>query len=261
MPAMSDLDLNLALDTAIRCVEAASAASMKYFRADVPIEVKPDRSPVTRADKEAEAAILSIIRNVFPSHSILAEESGISTGAAETRWIVDPLDGTRGFTRGGTFWGPLIALEHKGEIVAGAMGMPANKEMYWGARGLGAYRDGVKLKVSSVSKWEDATVSVGELSRMLSLPIAKGCVELLRTCASVRGYGDVASATMLLNGRADVWIEGAVQIWDLAPMQIIVEEAGGKFTDYEGKAHPASGNAIVSNGLLHDHVLKGLQAV
>lgn len=257
---MANLDLSLALDTAIRCVEAAGAASMKYFRADVPIEVKPDRSPVTRADKEAEEAILAIIREVFPSHAILAEESGLSAGAAETRWIVDPLDGTRGFTRGGTFWGPLVALEHKGEIVAGAMGMPAAGEKYWGARGMGAYKDGSRLKVSSVKNWEDATVSVGELSRMLSLPIAKGAVELLRTSASVRGYGDVASCTMLLNGRADVWIEGAVQIWDLAPCQIIIEEAGGKFTDYDGKASPAAGNCVATNGLLHDHVLKGLRS-
>src|SRR5512135_2338952 len=133
------LDLDLALDTARRAVEAASAAALAHFRRGVRVETKPDRTPVTAADRDAEAAVVRVIREAFPSHAILGEESGAHEGDAATRWIVDPIDGTRGFTRGGAFWGPLVALEHEGRIVAGAMGMPAMSETFWAAQGRGAW--------------------------------------------------------------------------------------------------------------------------
>jgi histidinol-phosphatase len=252
---MAVIDLPRALDTATRAVRAASEASLRHFRPDVEIEIKPDRTPVTKADKEAEAAIIGIIREAFPGHALLTEESGALAGSAETRWIVDPLDGTRGFTRGGKFWGPLVALEHHGEIVAGAMAMPAMGQTYWAARGMGAFRDDTKLQLSSVSSWADATLSLGEITRMFALPNAPGIEKLIRTCASARAFGDIAACAMLLNGHADAWVEGSVRVWDIAPMQILIEEAGGKFSDYEGQPSPESGNCIGTNGLLHSHVL------
>jgi histidinol-phosphatase len=257
---MPSLDLSLALDTAIRAVQAASKASLRHFRADITIELKPDRSPVTQADKDAETAIVCVIRAAFPDHSLLTEESGALPGSPESRWIVDPLDGTRGFTRGGQFWGPLVALEHRGEIVAGAMAMPVLGETYWAARGEGAFRDGTRLRLSSQTEWTDATLSVGELSRMLRLPQAEQLESLLRSCTSVRGFGDVAACAMLLNGRADVWMEGGVQHWDLAPAQILIEEAGGRMTDFDGLTSPASGTALGANERLHAHALETLRS-
>ncbi|HYS79764.1 MAG TPA: inositol monophosphatase family protein, partial [Anaeromyxobacteraceae bacterium] len=121
---MPTLDLDLALTTARRAVEAASHAALVHFRRGVRVDLKPDRSPVTVADRESEAAILQEIRRSFPGHAVLGEETGMHAGAAATRWIVDPLDGTRGFTRGEALWGPLVALEHEGEVVAGAMALP-----------------------------------------------------------------------------------------------------------------------------------------
>src|SRR5512138_1745006 len=136
---MPSLDLDLAMVTARRAVEAASRASLAHFRPGVRVEMKPDRSPVTQADRDSEAAILAVVRSAFPEHGFLGEETGAHDGSDRTRWIVDPLDGTKGFTRGRTFWGPLVALEHDGEVVAGAMALPALEEVYWAARGLGCW--------------------------------------------------------------------------------------------------------------------------
>src|SRR6266540_5190601 len=161
---MADLDLAKAMDTARRAVEAASAASLAHFRRGVRVEVKPDRTPVTQADRDSEAAILAIVREAFPDHGFLGEETGAHAGLAGTRWIVDPLDGTKGFTRGRGFWGALVALEHKGRIDAGAMALPALGETYWAAKGLGTWLrvgDGApaRMQVSRISAWQDSTLS------------------------------------------------------------------------------------------------------
>ncbi len=257
---MAELDLALALATARRAVEAASAASLAHFRRGVAVELKPDRTPVTIADRESEAAIAKVVREAFPGHGILGEETGASGDGAESRWIVDPIDGTRGFTRGGSFWGPLVALEHRGEILAGAMALPVLGETYWAARGLGAWLQRAReapapLRVSGISGWEEATLQLGEPRSLLIPELAEKVLRLSVTCAQARCYGDLAGCAMVLTGRAEAWIEAGVQIWDLAPLQILVEEAGGKFTDFAGNPTVKSGNAIASNGRLHGHAL------
>src|SRR6266568_3663223 len=260
---MADLDLAKALTTARRAAEAASAASLAHFRRGVRVELKPDRSPVTIADREAEAAILEVVRAAFPDHAILGEETGAHAGAAATRWIVDPLDGTRGFTRGESCWGPLVALEHEGEVVAGAMALPVAGEVYFAARGRGAWLAAAgaaptALRVSGVASWEDATLQLGEPRVLLAPPFAEPVARLAATCPRTRCYGDLAGFAMVLTGRAEAWIEAGVQVWDLAPMKILLEEAGGRFTDLGGRATVTSGHALASNGLLHEHVLAAL---
>lgn len=255
---MTDL-LDKALEVARRCVEVAGAASLPYFRSGVVVETKLDRSPVTAADKESEAAILAVIRASFPDHSILAEESGVSQGDPDHRWIVDPLDGTRGFTRGGKFWGPLIAFEHKGQVLAGAMGMPALGDTYWAAKGRGCFYNGERARVSKIGELRDATLSMGELQHLMRAPHGEAIAELIRSAASTRGYGDPAGAAMLLSGRADVWLEAGVKTWDLAPMKILIEEAGGRFTAFDGSPSIETGNAIGSNSVLHEEILKALR--
>lgn len=257
---MPDLDLALAVAVARSAVEAASTASLVHFRRGVAVELKPDRTPVTVADRESEAAIIRVVRETFPGHSVLGEETGASGDGAESRWIVDPIDGTRGFTRGGSFWGPLVALEHCGEIVAGAMALPALGETYWAARGLGTWlrraREApARLRVSGISTWEEATLQLGEPRSIFSPELADKMLRLSTTCAQARCYGDLAGCAMVLTGRAEVWIEAGVQIWDLAPLQILVEEAGGKFTDFSGRPTVKSSNAVASNGRLHDQIL------
>jgi histidinol-phosphatase len=252
--------------TARRAVEAGGAAALAHFKTGVRVEVKPDRSPVTAADRDSEAAILKVIGEQFPDHAILAEETGAHEGSAASRWIVDPLDGTRGFTRGGPFWGPLVALEQDGEIVAGAMALPAIGEVYCAARRSGAWLKAgdaapKKLRVSRVAAWEEATLSMGELHLLLRGELAAPVSALATSCAQSRCYGDLAGCAMVLTGRAEAWIEAGVKIWDLAPLKVLVEEAGGRFTDLRGRPTHASGECVASNGLVHDHVLAGLAAV
>jgi len=258
-----DLDLDLALATARRAVEAAAGASLPHFRRGVRVEVKPDRTPVTAADRDSEAAILDVLRAAFPAHAVLGEETGTHAGATETRWIVDPIDGTRGFTRGGSFWGPLVALEHEGEIVAGAMGMPALGETYWAARGRGAFlaRGGeapVQLQVSGIRDWAESTLSLGEFRGLFTPERERALVDLGSAAAQARCYGDLAGAAMVLLGRAEAWVEAGVKIWDIAPLKILVEEAGGRFTDLAGRATVESGNCLLSNGLVHGPLLAAL---
>jgi histidinol-phosphatase len=260
---MPDLDLAKAMDVARRAAVAASAASLVHFRRGVRVERKPDRTPVTQADRDAEAAILTIVRAAFPDHAFLGEETGAHGGAAETRWIADPLDGTKGFTRGRAFWGSLVALEHRGAVVAGAMALPALDETYWAARGLGAWmRTGsaepVRLRVSSIVEWDDATLSFGEPHVLFRPPLLERLAELAVAAQCARCYGDLAGCALVLQGKAEAWVEAGVQIWDLAPLQILVEEAGGRFTDLEGRATHASGSCVASNGLVHEHVLRAL---
>ncbi len=206
------LDLDLAMQTARRAAEAGGAAAMRHFRTGVRVEIKPDRSPVTAADREAEAAILAVLRERFPDHAVLGEETGAHAGAqGGARWIVDPVDGTRGFTRGGTFWGPLVALEVDGQVVAGAMGMPALGETYWAARGLGAWcavGSGApeRLRVSGIAAWEEATLSLGEQKFLLAPPMRAQVNELTVTAAQARGYGDLAGCAMVLTGRAEAFL-------------------------------------------------------
>jgi histidinol-phosphatase len=261
---MTSLDLDVAMQTARRAAEAGGAAAMRHFRTGVRVELKPDRSPVTAADREAEAAIVDVIRARFPGHAILGEETGAHAGAAGTRWIVDPVDGTRGFTRGGSFWGPLVAFEVDGQVAAGAMAMPALGETYWAARGLGAWRAAgggapERLRVSGIATWEEATLSLGEQKFLLAPPLRQQVNRLTVTAAQARGYGDLAGCAMVLTGRAEAFLEAGVQVWDIAPLRILIEEAGGRFTDLAGEATHLNGACVASNGLVHEHVLRELR--
>ncbi len=255
---MPSLDLDHALDVARRAVTAASRAALPHWERGVAVETKADDTPVTAADRAAEDAILAILRAEFPEHAILAEETGAHAGSARTRWIVDPLDGTRGFARGGEFWGPLLALEHEGQVVVGACALPVAGKHYWAARGLGAYRDGTRLHVSKIARWTESTLSLGELRRMLGMAEGPAVAELIRTSASTRSFGDPAAPAMVLDGRAEAWLEAGVKVWDLAPFQVLLEEAGGRFTCWRGTHSIETGGAIGTNGLVHEHVLRAL---
>ncbi|HET6440550.1 MAG TPA: inositol monophosphatase family protein [Anaeromyxobacter sp.] len=259
------LNLGRAMETARRAAEAGAAAALAHFRRGVRVEVKPDRTPVTQADRDSEAAILEVVRAAFPEHGFLGEETGARGGSGRTRWVVDPLDGTKGFTRGRGFWGPLVALEEDGRVVAGAMALPALGEVYWAARGEGCWLSTgggppARLAVSGIGDWELATLSLGEPHVLLRPPMLERVARLAASCASARCYGDLAGCALILRGEAEAWVEAGVQIWDIAPLKVLVEEAGGRFTDLSGADTHASGNCIASNGLVHDHVLAALSA-
>jgi histidinol-phosphatase len=253
---VTNLDLSRAAETARRAAEKGGATAMRWFKTGVRVEKKLDQSPVTQADKESEAAIVAEIKRDFPDHDLLTEESGAESHGSEYRWIVDPLDGTKGFIRGGAFWGPIVALEERGRIVAGAMAMPVLNEVYWASRGQGAFRNGTRLSLSAVEDLEQAALSLGELKGLVAPPHGPGVLELIKTATVTRSYGDVAACAMLLNGQADLWVEAGVQIWDIAGLMILIEEAGGRFTDLTGRPTVTSGAAIAGNPRLHQRALE-----
>jgi histidinol-phosphatase len=254
------LDLEAALDVARRAVKAGGEAALRHFGRGIAVEHKSDASPVTAADRASEAAILAVLRAAYPEHAIVSEESGELAGAPGLRWIIDPVDGTKGFIRGLPFWGPLVALEVAGRSVVGASLMPVLGENYYAARGLGCFdASGTRLSVSKVTSWPAATMSLGELPRLLARPEAAGVLELVRTASSVRTFGDVAAPALVLTGRAEAYLEAGVQLWDLAAHAIMIEEAGGRFTNFAGENTAASGCCVASNGLVHEDILKALR--
>jgi histidinol-phosphatase len=242
--------------------DAASRALLARFRRRIDSSTKADGSLVTEADHAAEAAILEILRARDPDAAILTEESGAHDGA-ERRWVVDPLDGTSRFARAHRSWGPLIACERAGDVVACALALPALDESYWAARGLGAWRGDERLYVSTEGDWPRAIMAMGALPRLLQAPCAEGVLALARSCSYATAGGDLSGATLVASGRAEVWIECGVQRWDIAPMGLLVTEAGGSATDLSGHprmgAHPGGASAIlISNGALHQHALAAL---
>ncbi|HEU0033549.1 MAG TPA: inositol monophosphatase family protein [Kofleriaceae bacterium] len=241
--------LQRAFDVARAAAEAGGSIALGHYRAGVAVERKGDGSPVTIADREAEAAIVAVIRDAFPDHGILGEEGGeLATGSA--RWIIDPIDGTHGFANGGLFWGPLVALEAGGEIVAGALALPVLGELYVAAKGLGCWRDRERVTLSTTSRWEDATVSFGQLRRIATRIGWDRLQRIIDTAGSARSYGDVGAAVMLLSGRAEVWLEAGVAPWDIAPQQILVTEAGGRFVDLSTEKSAL----LAANAPLFEHV-------
>lgn len=248
------------LETAQEAVAAAAQVALDAFRRGVTAREKADSSVVTEADLAAERAILEILEARDPGVTILAEESGIHAHPGDRRWIVDPIDGTRGFSRGGEFWGPLVALEDKGDIVVGAMALPVRGETYWASKGGGAFKNGVRLAVSQVDDWSRATVSLGETTRLVRPPHGPAVLDLVASAASTRSLGDLAGVALVLDGLAEVWLECGVKPWDLAPSKILIEEAGGRWTTFTGGHGLLEGTAIASNGLLHDVALERLRS-
>lgn len=254
------------MEVARLAVEAGGAAAMTHFRQDVDVEWKGDGSPVTKADTDAENAIVGMLQREFPEHAILAEESGDleavggSIDDVGTRWIVDPLDGTGRFARGYRQWGPLVALEYHGEVVVGAMALPALGEVYCAAQKKGCWRNGERVRVSSLSDWSRANLSLGSLSRILRTPQGIGVVRLVDRAMYTHAGGDLFGGALVLGGHAEAWIEMGVKVWDIAPFKVMIEEAGGKFTDLEGNETIESGACVATNGVLHDEVLAALRA-
>jgi histidinol-phosphatase len=247
-----------ALEAALEAARAGGAIALRYFRGGVRVMRKADRTPVTQADHEAEAAIVERLRAVFPDVGFLGEEFGAQGGQAR-RWIVDPIDGTKNFVRGIPYWATLIALEEDGEITLGVVHAPATGEVYWARRGRGAWVDGVPLHVSAVDRLGEAMLVHSSLN-LLRLPDPgrywEGFVRLVDRTDRQRGFGDYFGYTFVLRGQAELMLEADLKPWDLAPFKVLFEEAGGRFTDFAGRPTIYSGTVLASNGRLHDAALR-----
>ncbi len=212
-------------------------------------------TPVSEADRAAEQAIRRILERERPSHGIKGEEFGDVEGDGR-RWIIDPIDGTMNYVRGIPAWAALIALEDDGEIVLGVVSAPAIGHRWWAARGLGAWRNAEPMQVSKVSSLANAHLVYNAWETAEEFGIGDQMLTLERSVWRTRGFGDFWSHMLVAEGAVDIGIDPVAADWDLAPLQVIVEEAGGRFTGLDGVAAIDRGNAISTNGLLHDEVLE-----
>jgi histidinol-phosphatase len=246
-----------ALEAALDAARAAGAIALRYFRGDVRVMRKADRTPVTQADQEAEAAIVERLRPAFPDVGFLGEEFG-AQGSQSRRWIVDPIDGTKNFVRGIPYWATLLALEEDGDVTLGVVHSPATGELYWARRGQGAWVDGAPLRVSPVDRLGDAMLVHSSLNLLRPLDGGRcwdGFVRLVERTDRQRGFGDYFGYTFVLRGQAEIMLEADVKPWDIAPFKVLFEEAGGRFTDLAGQPTIYSGTSLASNGRLHAEAL------
>jgi histidinol-phosphatase len=224
------------------------------------VSTKPDLTPVTEADRTVEQAIRAGITAARPDHGILGEEFPAHQPDSPWRWILDPIDGTKNYVRGIPVWATCIALQHEGRPVVGVVSAPALGRRWWAAMGEGAYADGQPIRVSAVADLADAQLSYDSVMSFESYGLGERFLDLARRCWRTRGLGDFWSHVLVAEGAVDVAAEPEVSVWDVAAVQLIVEEAGGRFTDLAGVARADGGSAVSTNGLLHDEVLAALSA-
>ena len=258
-------DLKSDLELAIRLADIADEISLKRYQAlDLVIETKPDLSPVTDADKAVESAIRNAISKVRADDLVVGEEFGSPDSlAGKYYWVIDPIDGTKNYLRGVPTWATLIGLiDPAGEVVVGVVSAPALARRWWAAKGLGAkvqFNSGEisELKVSKVSKLSDASISYSDLVGWGGRK--EKFVALQEKVWRTRGHGDFWSHMLVAEGAVDIAVEPSLSLWDMAALDVIVREAGGKFTNLDGKDGPHGASAISSNGLLHSDFIKEIK--
>jgi histidinol phosphatase-like enzyme (inositol monophosphatase family) len=250
----ADPDLRALLAVAQEAAWVGGRRTLAYFgTGTAATEWKADQTPVTRADREAEGLMRGVISRAFPDHAILGEEDGETAGTVPVRWIIDPLDGTRTFVRGVPLYGTLVGVEVRGDPVVGVVYLPALGEMVAGARDMGCTWNGRPCRVSSTTRLDEALAVVTDersaRSRSGAWDRVAARTAMQRTWADCYGYVLVAT------GRAELALDPVMNVWDCAALLPVVEEAGGRFSDWSGRRTIHGGEAVASNGSLHDEVI------
>jgi histidinol-phosphatase len=247
-------DLALALELADIADEITTD---RFGAADLRVDTKPDTTPVTEADTAVERAVRERLAALRPGDAVVGEEYGGAETDADRRWIIDPIDGTKSYVRGIPVWATLIAAQERDEITLGVVSAPALGRRWWAARGQGAFRDGQRIRVSSVSVLADAQLCLSGFEDWEAIGRLDALLELGRRCWRTRGFGDFWSYMLVAEGAADIGgLDPEVSLWDLAAPLVIVEEAGGRFTDLSGRRRADGGDAVATNGLVHDAALE-----
>ncbi|KAA0024071.1 histidinol-phosphatase [Antrihabitans cavernicola] len=252
------------LQLALRIADDADAITRARFGAlDLQVDDKPDLTPVSDADLAVERAVRAVLAVERPDDAVLGEEFGGEAEFSGRQWVVDPIDGTKNFVRGVPIWATLIALLVDGVPVVGVVSAPALVRRWWAASGAGAWgsfegAEPKQLSVSTVSSIGSASLSFASLSGWQERGIRDKFIALTDDVWRVRGYGDFFPYCLVAEGAVDIASEPEVSLWDLAPLDILVREAGGRFTGLDGSAGPHGGSAVATNGPLHDEVLARL---
>ena len=249
------------LATALDAAHAAADVVRHYYQSNLAITIKADKSPVTEADVETEKTIRSIIAAKYPDHGFYGEETGSSHLDAEYVWIVDPIDGTKAFVREYPMFSTQIALMHRGRLIVGVSSAPAYGELAFGEIGVGAWLNDAPIRVSKIATIEDAALSTGNLKTLATGPRWPAFGRLVGRLNRIRGYGDFLHYHLLASGRIDAVVESDVNILDVGACAVIVEAAGGRFTDIDGQPLGlSSGSVLATNGRLHEAVLGAIHA-
>lgn len=249
VPPVRDL-----LEVAVDVAWTAGRRTLAYFGTGTAgVEWKADETPVTRADREAERLARERIAGRYPDHAVLGEEEGETNAGAPVRWILDPLDGTRTFVRGVPLYGTLVGVEVHGEPVVGVVYLPALDEMVAAGHGLGCRWNGRPCRVSSIDRLGDALACVTD--ERAARGRSGGWLALAERTAMQRTWGDCYAYVLVATGRAEVALDPIMNLWDCAPLLPILEEAGGRFTDWSGRRTIAGNEAVGTNGRLHAEVL------
>ncbi len=247
------------LSTALDAARAAADIIRRYYQRNLEVILKDDKSPVTAADVETEKAIRALIGERFPDHGFYGEETGQSAMDAEYLWLVDPIDGTKAFVREYPFFSTQIALMHRGRLIVGVSSAPVYGEIAYAEAGKGAWLDGRSIRVSEIDTIEGCAISGGNLKTLARGPGWADYGRLVARANRIRGYGDFLHYHLLAAGKIDVVIESDVNILDIAALAVIVEAAGGRFTDLQGQAPTLQTSSVVAaNARLHGEVLAGL---
>ncbi len=256
------MDSSSDLAFALRLADTADAISLPRFRAaDLHVTRKPDRTPVTDADIATEEALRTVITAERPGDAVLGEEGGGEVGRAGRGWVLDPIDGTKNFSRGMPVWATLIGLVADGEPVVGVASAPALGRRWWGARGLGAWTTDApgaaprRLAVSGVGDIGDAYLSTTDLRTFAERGRLDRWLALVDAVWETRAFGDFWQHCLVAEGIVDVAVDAAANPWDLAALVPILVEAGGRLTDLTGAATYAGGDGLSSNGALHGAAL------
>lgn len=253
------------VDAALTWCDAADEIALRHFRQDPIASRKPDRTFVTEADTAVERLIRERIADAFPDHGVVGEEFGSDAGGAAVRWFVDPIDGTHNYLRGVPIFATLLGVERDGELQAGIVSAPALGGRWFAWRGGGAWAagrlggsdpDGIarRLRVTSITELAEAQVLHAGTQDVVASAEAPGFMQLLGTAWRERGIGDFWGYALLAEGAAEVMVEVGLSIWDIAGPAVLVEEAGGRVTDFAGRRVFDGGTTLATNGLVHEKV-------
>jgi histidinol-phosphatase len=247
------------LRTALQAAEAAAEIVRPLYQSNLEVRTKADKSPVTVADVEAEKRIRALIEERFPTHGFYGEETGEHDRDAEYLWLVDPIDGTKAFVREYPMFSTQIALMHRGELIVGVSSAPVYGELAYAEKGRGAWLNGRQVTVSAIERLEECSVSAGNLKSLAQSARWAAYGDIVSRVDRIRGYGDFLHYHLLASGRIDAVLESDVNILDIAALAVVVHEAGGRFTDLEGR--PVSldiDSVLASNSHLHASLLAAL---